>query len=160
MNTATLTDSREQASGSSQVVTFLVGDMKLGVCIEEVQEINRNLECAQVPHAPTIVRGVINLRGNVVTVIDMRTLFDLPPGTLTGQSRNLIVRFGDELVGLWVDQILDTIVVPADAIEPTPANLSGVSDRFFRGVYSAEADVTLLLQLSELLSSGHVAAAN
>lgn len=135
-----------------QLVTFNVGPLLLGLSIEQIQEINRNLDVTLVPHAPEFVRGVINLRGNVVTVIDLRTVWGLPAGQVTRQSRNLVVKTRGEQIGLWVDRILDTLIIRSDEIEPAPANIDGVDGRFFEGVYSTPTDVVVIARLDELLA--------
>lgn len=135
-----------------QLATFYVGDLLLALPIEYVQEINRNLDLTEVPHAPEHVRGVINLRGDVATVIDLRRILSFSPAEVTSQSRNLIVRSGGESIGLWVDRIADIITISSDDIGPAPANVSGVEGRFFKGVYRTETDIVVLLDTSEALS--------
>ena len=71
-----------------QVATFMIGNMLLGIDIQKVQEINRHLETTRVPHAPTCVRGVINLRGEVVTVVDLRSVLGLLQSETTADSRS------------------------------------------------------------------------
>ncbi|WP_158545325.1 chemotaxis protein CheW [Bremerella cremea] len=135
-----------------QLATFYVGDLLLALPIDYVQEINRNLDLTEVPHAPEHVRGVINLRGDVATVIDLRRILGFSPAEVAPQSRNLIVRSGGESIGLWVDQIADIITVSSDEIGPAPANVSGVEGRFFKGVYRTETDIVVLLDTGEALS--------
>ncbi len=135
-----------------QLATFYVGDLLLALPIDYVQEINRNLDLTEVPHAPEHVRGVINLRGDVATVIDLRRILGFSPAEVTPQSRNLIVRSSDESIGLWVDQIADIISVSSEEIGPAPANVSGVEGRFFKGVYRTESEIVVLLDTGEVLS--------
>lgn len=149
MSAATATRTK---SVELQLATFYVGDLLLALPIEYVQEINRNLELTEVPHAPEHVRGVINLRGDVATVIDLRRILGFSPAEVTPQSRNLIVRSGDESIGLWVDQIADIISISSNDIGPAPANVSGVEGRFFKGVYRTESEIVVLLDTSEVLS--------
>ncbi|PQO39736.1 chemotaxis protein CheW [Bremerella cremea] len=135
-----------------QLATFYVGDLLLALPIDYVQEINRNLDLTEVPHAPPHVRGVINLRGDVATVIDLRRVLGFSPAEVTPQSRNLIVRSSDESIGLWVDRIADIISVSSDEIGPAPANISGVEGRFFKGIYRTETEIVVLLDTGEVLS--------
>ena len=90
----------ENGARMIQLATFQVGDLLMGIPIECVQEINRNLETTSIPHAPAHIRGVINLRGEVATVIDLRRVLGLPPTEISSSSRNLIVRTIDESIGL------------------------------------------------------------
>lgn len=135
-----------------QLATFYVGDLLLALPIDYVQEINRNLELTEIPDAPEHVRGVINLRGDVATVLDLRRVLGFSPAEVTPQSRNLIVRSGDESIGLWVDRIADIISVPSDEIGPSPANISGADGRFFKGVHRTDTDIVVLLDAGEVLS--------
>ena len=142
------------ASSEMQLATFYVGDMLLGLEIGKVQEINRCLDATTVPHAPRWVRGVINLRGDVVTVIDLRTVLGLDRGTVTKDSRNLIVNVSGELVGLCVDRIADIITVKYEDVIPPPPNISSVDERFFSGVFTGETDIVAILNLEAALESG------
>ncbi|MCO6043801.1 chemotaxis protein CheW [Aeoliella sp. ICT_H6.2] len=149
-SSATFVDSR-----SLRLATFYVGDMLLGLEIDQVQEINRCLDVTTVPHAPNWVRGVINLRGDVVTVIDLRTVLGLERGTVTKDSRNLIVNLSGELVGLCVDRIADIITVAKDDVIPPPSNISVVDQKFFSGVATIEQDIVAVLNLNEALETSN-----
>lgn len=145
---ATLT---KPAAIELQFATFYVGDLLLALPIDYVQEINRNLELTEVPHAPEHVRGVINLRGDVATVIDLRCVLGFHLAEITSQSRNLIVRSGDESIGLWVDRIADIISISSDSISPAPANISGTDGRYFKGVYRSDSEIVVILDVQEVL---------
>lgn len=136
-----------------QYVTFQVGPMRLAVAIDDIQEINRNLDVTPIPHAPETVRGVVNLRGNVVTVMDVHALLGLESATPTRQSRNLVVSVKGESIGLWVDQILDTVNLAEGDIEPPPANIQGVDGRFFAGVITQDSAVVVIVLLEQLLAT-------
>jgi purine-binding chemotaxis protein CheW len=150
MTTATL-ERNQIGFDDLQLATFYVGEMLLGLEIDQVQEINRCLDVTTVPHAPDWVRGVINLRGDVVTVIDLRSVLGLERGTVTKDSRNLIVNLSGELVGLCVDRIADIITISRDDIIPTPPNIGAVDQRFFSGVFTGENDIVAVLKLQEAL---------
>lgn len=135
-----------------QFATFYVGDLLLGVDIRHVQEINRQLDVTPVPNAPPHVRGVINLRGEVATVLNLRTVLGLPQEEPTTDTRNLIVHSDDESIGLWVDRIGDILTVSPDAIAPPPANVDGVDGRFFRGVHTMDTDIVVLLDVDQVLN--------
>ncbi len=137
---------------AKQYATFYVGDLLLGVDIHQVQEINRQLDVTSVPGAPDFVRGVINLRGDVATVVDLRTLLGLAETEKTRDTRNLIVHSGGEAIGLWVDRISDILEVSDHEINPTPTNLDGIDNRFFIGVYLLETELVVLLDIDQLLT--------
>ena len=150
----TETASAAQLSNTElQLAPFYVGELLLGLEIDQVQEINRCLDVTTVPHAPDWVRGVINLRGDVVTVIDLRSVLGLERGTVTKDSRNLIVNLSGELVGLCVDRIADIIAVARNEVIPPPPNISSVDERFFSGVFTGEQEIVAVLNLQEALDT-------
>ena len=129
--------------------------MLLGIDIRHVQEINRQLEVTRVPHSPAEVRGVINLRGDVATVIDLRRLLELPPTEVTRESRNLIVNLEGESIGLLVDRISDILTIHEDQIEPSPANVRGIDGRLLTGVHALKSSIVVLLDIEEVFSDAH-----
>ncbi|MCA9213451.1 MAG: purine-binding chemotaxis protein CheW [Planctomycetales bacterium] len=135
-----------------QVATFRVENLLLAIDVDVVQEINRHLNITEVPHAPENVRGVINLRGEVVTVVDMRTILGLPRGEVTRDCRNVVIHSEGELIGLIVDQIADILTIPIREIDPPPANVDGVEGRFFKGVYTMDNGIAVLLDVQGALS--------
>ncbi len=135
-----------------EFATFYVGDSLIGIDILQVQEINRNLELTHVPHAPPCVRGVVNLRGDVVTVIDLRVVFRLPGRPIDGANRNIILSCGEERIGLLVDRIADVVHAKSDEIDVPPANLLGLSGRFFSGVHKLENDLLLILNATSVVA--------
>ena len=143
---------RESRTAPQQYATFYVGDILLGVDICAVQEINRQAEATRVPHAPEHIRGVINLRGDVATVVDLRNVLGLPRVEVTRDSRNLIVHSQDEAIGLLVDRVADIVAIAPEDISPSPANLNGVDGRFFRGVYATESAIIVLLDIEQALA--------
>ncbi len=140
------------AAASEPVVTFYVGPLLLGLPIAQVREINRQLDFTPVPHAPRMVRGVVNLRGEVVTVLDLHHVLGFSAGEVTPQTRNLIVFYRGEPVGLLVDQVADILEVDPQEVGPPPANVRGAEGRFCRGVVPLEHDILVLLELDEALS--------
>lgn len=143
---------RAGATAELQFATFYVGHMLLGVDIRIVQEINRQSEITQVPHAPDYVRGVINLRGEVATVVDLRTILGLPKSGASQQSRNLIVHHRGEAIGFLVDRISDILTLRDDEINSPPTNVGGVDGRLMSGVCTLDSEIVVLLDIDELLS--------
>ncbi|MEO0531206.1 MAG: chemotaxis protein CheW [Planctomycetota bacterium] len=135
-----------------QFATFYVGDLLMGVDIRLVQEINRQLDVTTVPNAPSHVRGVINLRGEVATVIDLRTVLGLPVAEENRDTRNLIVHSQGEAIGLWVDRISDILSISADQISPPPSNVDGVDGKFFLGVHTLDTEICVLLDVEQVLA--------
>ncbi len=150
--TTTIEPKRAATSKTLQIATFYVDNLLLGLQINQVQEINRHFEVTAVPQSPGFVRGVINLRGEVVTVVDVRQVLGLPPAELTKSSRNVVIHFGGELVGLMVDQIADILTIDSSDIDSPPANIGGVEGRFFKGVHTTERDIVVILDVDEALA--------
>lgn len=134
-----------------QYATFYVDMLLLGVDIRQVQEINRQLELTDVPQAPECVSGVINLRGEVTTVIDLRTILGLAPIEVTRETRNLIVNSQGESVGFLVDRISDILTLRSDQINPPPTNIGGVQGKYFSGVHTLDTEILVLLNVEEAL---------
>jgi purine-binding chemotaxis protein CheW len=153
--TATLRQHAQTASSRGQeleLTTFYVGDLLLGVDIHQVEEINRQLNMTPTPHTSEIVRGVVNLRGEVVTVLDLRRALGLEATEICDSSRNVIVNSRGERIGLLVDQIADVVIATTDQIEPPPANVNGIDGRFFTGVYKLESELVVVLDIEQVLS--------
>ena len=152
---STLLESNKKAvdPATSQFATFYLGELLLGLPINQVQEINRHLEITPVPHAAPSINGVINLRGEVVTVIDLPRVLGLPNVQITKSTRNVVIHHEKQLVGLLVDDVADILSITDSDILPPPANVKGVDGRFFRGVYTTESEIVVVLNLDETLSA-------
>lgn len=142
----------ENLSDVSQYATFYCGKAILGLDIQFVQEINRSTSITKVPLSPPCVRGVMNLRGEVVTMLDLRRLMGLPPVECTKSSRNLILKCEGEVFGLWVDGVADILAISDMAISQPPSNLSITESRMIRGVYQHDGTLVMLVNPSELLA--------
>ena len=141
------------ASGETEYATFYVNGLWMAADIIQIQEINRNLEMTPVPHAPECVRGVVNLRGEVVTVLDLRTILGFESAEITDDCRNVIVVSGGEHIGLLVDRVGDVVHTRPDQLSPPPANVQGVEARFFLGVHQADEDLLAILDISQVLEN-------
>lgn len=140
------------APGMHELVILEVGDVLCGVDLTQIQEISRLLDITPVHHAPAYVRGVVNLRGQIVTVIDVRSKFGFPPLALNEEQRIVVVQWTGENIGLLVDKVQDIAMVEArDVIEP-PANISSISGAYFAGIYPMEQGLVAILRLAELLN--------
>jgi purine-binding chemotaxis protein CheW len=135
-----------------ELATFYVGDALCGIDILNIQEINKHLEVTFVPQAPEYVLGVLNLRGRIVTVIDLGRKLSLGPIQRGKTNRNIIVNYMDEQIGLIATRISDVLVADPDKIEAAPTNIGGVQGRYFKGVYKTDADLVGILDVEEVLS--------
>jgi purine-binding chemotaxis protein CheW len=136
-----------------QLATFYLGDVCLALDIDQIQEIMRDVRITRVPYAPPEVSGVINLRGEVSTVIDLRLVLGLPPAPSAIGRRTLIVRSKGESIGLIVDRVADITTIDATELVPPPPNVGRVDGEFIRGVFPREAEIIVVLDLEHVLST-------
>ena len=136
---------------SIQLVTFQVGEIALGVEISRVQEINRHLDISEVPEASPMIHGVVNLRGEVVTVLDLHHIFGITPSSDREQQRNLIVNIGGERIGLLVDQVSDILTVKPTELSRRPSNVSAIDRQFIDSVYLREGEIVVVLDAINLV---------
>jgi purine-binding chemotaxis protein CheW len=143
MTTESLSVRQEQASG--QFSTFFVADLFFGVDVLRVQEVLRFQQMTRVPQAPDVIEGLINLRGQIVTAIDMRRRLSLPPRADGQPPMNMVVRTEDGAVSLLVDEIGDVLDVNAATYERPPENLDPAARELIRGVYKLKNRLLLIL---------------
>jgi len=135
-----------------QWVTFQLGEETYGVNVMQVQEVLRVTEIAPVPGAPGYVLGIINLRGNVVTVLDTRKRFGMSPRELDDASRILIIESADNVVGLMVDSVSEVVYLRASEMEAAPNVGNEESSRFIQGVCNRDEELLILVDLNKLLT--------
>ena len=138
-------------SSSVDLAGFYVGEALCGMDILKVQEINKLMDMTKVQQAPEYVMGILNLRGQIITIIDLGKKIGLSPTKLSNQTRNIIVGLGDEYIGLLVDGISDVVQADWNKVEPPPANLGGIQGKFFQGVYKTEDSLIGILDVEEVL---------
>jgi purine-binding chemotaxis protein CheW len=134
-----------------ELATFYVGNALCGMDILKVQEINKLMEMTKVPQAPDYMVGILNLRGQIVTIIDLGQKLGLGSVEISNESRNIIINAPGEHVGLLVTKISDVVMADPDRIEPAPANMSGIQGSFFTGVYKTENKLIGILDIKEVL---------
>jgi purine-binding chemotaxis protein CheW len=135
----------ELLSATERYCTFWVGDLFFGVDVEQVQEVLRYQEMTVVPQAPESVRGLINLRGQIVTAVDLRCRLGLPAREDDALPMNVIVRSRGEVVSLLVDDIGDVMEAGDRVPEPVPANLPGAVASALLGVIPLPETILLVL---------------
>lgn len=137
--------------GIVELTTFYVGDGLCGMDILNVQEINKHMEITKVPQAPECVMGIVNLRGQIVTIIDLCKRLGLPSSDNKSDGCNIIVNSEGEHIGLHVQRISDVVQADWATVEPPPANIGGVQGKYFEGVYKTEKSLIGILDVSEVL---------
>lgn len=134
-----------------QYCTFFLDSYYFGIDVLQVQEVIRYQEMTRVPLAPAVVRGLINLRGQIVTAIDLRRRLDLPDRPEGLLPVNVVLRTDDGAVSLLVDEIGDVQHVPEDSFERPPETLRGAARELIRGAYKLADRLLLALDLDRLL---------
>jgi len=137
-----------------QLVTFNVGEEEFGVGILAVREINRMMEITRVPHAPDFVEGVVNLRGQVIPVVDLRKRFNLEAVERDKNSRIVVVELSEKVVGFLVDSVSEVLRVDKSIMEPPPAIVAGIDREYLEGVVKLDDRLLILLNLRRLLNHG------
>jgi purine-binding chemotaxis protein CheW len=140
-----------------QWVTFKLGNETYGINVMQVQEVLRVSEIAPVPGAPDYVIGIINLRGNVVTVVDTRRRFGLPPKAPDAASRIVIVEAAGQVIGILVDSVAEVVELRASEIEVAPNAGNEDSARYIQGVTSRDGKLLILVDLNKFLSEEEIA---
>jgi purine-binding chemotaxis protein CheW len=135
-----------------QLVTFSIGEEEFGVEILKVQEIIRMLEITRVPKAPDFVEGVINLRGKVIPVIDLRLRFGLTAKEHDKKTRIIVIEINQMIVGFVVDSVSEVLRIPSSTIEPPPPVISGLDSEYISGVGKLDDRLLIMLDLNRLLS--------
>ncbi len=135
-----------------QLVTFSIGDEEFGVDILKVQEIIRTMEITKVPRAPAFVEGVINLRGKVIPIIDLRKRFGLQARGHDKNTRIIVIEISAMIVGFVVDSVSEVLRIPAGTVEPPPPVVAGLESEYISGVGKLEDRLLILLDLNHLLS--------
>ena len=135
-----------------QLVTFKLQHESYGINVMQVQEVLRVTEIAPVPGAPPYVLGIVNLRGNVVTVIDTRARFGLPSTDIDDSSRIVIIESEKQVVGILVDSVAEVVELRASEIDSTPNVGNEESSRYIQGVATREEELLIIIDLKKLLT--------
>ena len=136
-----------------QLVTFRLKDERYGINVMQVQEVLRVSEIAPVPGAPPYVLGIINLRGNVVTVIDTRSRFGLPPVEMDDASRIVIIECDQQVVGILVDSVAEVVELRFSDIDTAPNVGNEENSRYIQGVVTRDDDLLIVVDLNKLLTN-------
>jgi purine-binding chemotaxis protein CheW len=133
-----------------QLVTFKLGDEEYAMDILRVQEINRMVDITSVPNSPPYVEGVINLRGKVIPVINLRKKFGLGSRDVDAQSRIMVVDVG-VTTGLIVDAVSEVLRLPSRTVEPPPQMTSGIGSEYIKGIGKLDDRLIILLDVDRMI---------
>lgn len=145
-------DKNQAADQVLQWVTFRLQEETYGINVMQVQEVLRYSEIAPVPGSPEYVLGIINLRGNVVTVIDTRARFGLPPAEVTDNTRVVIIEAEKQVIGILVDSVAEVVYLRQSEVDVAPNVGTDESARFIQGVANREGELLILVDLNKLLN--------
>jgi len=135
-----------------ELVVFRIGPLLCGVDIDVVQEVNKQLDVTPVYQAPAVVRGLVNLRGQIITILDLRRFFGEAADAVGPKARSVVVRRGDEAIGLLVEDVDDILSAPREDILPMPPHLRGPWAELFEGVYRMSDRLVAVLDVERLWS--------
>lgn len=135
-----------------QYVTFRLDNETYGINVMQIQEVLRYTEIAPVPGAPDYVMGIINLRGNVVTVIDTRRRFGLQEAEVTDHTRIVVIEAEQQVVGILVDSVAEVVYLRQSEIETTPNVGNDESARFIQGVCNKNGELIILVEFEKMLT--------
>lgn len=136
---------------ANQFSTFYLDGHFFGINVLEVQEVFRYQEMTKVPLAPTVVRGLINLRGQIITAIDLRKRLGLPDRAEGENPMNVVVSSSDEVVSLLVDKIGDVLDVAEEQHEPPPGTITAAMRDLIEGIYKLENQLLLILDIARVM---------
>ncbi len=146
------TDTISTRKTTVELATFYVGEALCGMDILKIQEINKIAQMTKIPQAPEYVLGILNLRGQIVTIIDLGKKLGLGATNISEDPRNIIVNSSGGDVGLLVKSISDVVEADLQKKEPAPANLGGIQGEYFTGVYKTETALIGMLDIDKVLS--------
>lgn len=143
-------------SDEMQLVSFNIGSEEFGVEILQVKEINRMVEITKVPQAPHYVEGVINLRGKVIPIIDLRKRFKLEVKKYDKSTRIVVVDISGTIMGMIVDAVSEVLRLPSSTIEAPPDIVTGLNAEYIKGVAKLEDRLLIFLDLSKVIDIAEV----
>ncbi len=142
----------EQLDYQNQFVSFWINGQLMGIPVNMVQEVLNPQTIAATPLARREIAGLLNLRGQIVTALNLRRRLGLPDYEKTGESMNVVIRYRNESYSLLVDEVGDVINVQRDAIEPPPRTIDSRWKNFAQGVFRLEGRLLLILNVAALLT--------
>ncbi len=143
---------KKESSELLQLVSFMIENEEFAINILFVQEINRMLQITKVPNAPSFVSGVVNLRGRVIPVIDLRTKLGLNPKEFDKNTRIVVVEVKEKTVGFIVDAVKEVLRIPTNITEPPPEIVTGINSEFIMAVGKLEDRLITLIDIEKILT--------
>jgi len=136
-----------------QLVTFKLENEEFGVDILKVQEINRMMNITKIPNAPFFIEGVINLRGKIIPIVDLRKKLGFASQEYDKSTRIIVVELDGLVLGFIVDSVSEVLRIPSNTIEPPPSMVAGIESEYIEGVGKLEDRLLILLELKKVFAS-------
>jgi purine-binding chemotaxis protein CheW len=136
-----------------QLVTFKLGNEEFGVDILKVQEINKMMNITKIPNAPVFIEGVINLRGKIIPIVDLRKRLGFKDQAYDKSTRIVVVELDGLVLGFIVDSVSEVLRIPDSTIEPPPSMVAGIESDYIEGVGKLDDRLLILLELKKVFSS-------
>ncbi len=136
-----------------QLVTFRLGNEEFGIGIKMVQEINRMIDITKIPNAAAHIEGVVNLRGKIVPILNLRTKLGLGGIERDKATRIMVVEIGGQVLGLVVDSVSEVLRIPDAKTEPAPSITSGTDSAYIEGIINLSNRILILLSPTALVAS-------
>ena len=149
-------DFKKEGSELLQLVSFLIGSEEFGVDILCVQEINRMLQITKIPNAPKYVTGIINLRGRIIPVINLRSRLGLAVKEEDSNTRIIVVEVNGSTIGFIVDSVKEVIRITGDITEAPPEIVTGINSEFIKAVGKLPDRLLILIDIEKILSISEV----
>jgi purine-binding chemotaxis protein CheW len=143
----------KSAKQTFQIVSFTVGKEEYGVHIEEVQEVVRMPEITKLPQTESFIKGVINLRGNVIPVIDMRERFRMEAVRYSEMTRVIVVKIDEKLVGMVVDTVSQVLELGQEDMSEAPDIIHGISREYIEGIGRMNESMIIVLRIQKVLTA-------
>ena len=151
-----LTERSEVHLDSIQLVSFSVGNEKYGVHIEQVQEIIRMPGITHLPQTEDYIKGIINLRGNIIPIIDMRTRFQMESVDYSAVTRVIVLGIQDKLIGIVVDSVSKVLELAEKEIEEAPDIINGLSKEYIEGIGKIDDNLIIILEADKVLTAEEI----
>lgn len=135
-----------------QLVVFRLGSEEYGVPITQVKEINRLTTATKVPRSPAFIEGIINLRGQIIPIVDMKKRFELPLTEYTGDARIIVIQVNENTFGVQVDSVSEVLRINSSDIDPAPHIVCSIDAAYITGVAKVDERLLILIDLDKLLS--------
>jgi len=144
---------KAEESGSLKMITFRLGSDRYGVSLAMVREIQRAGRITPVPTAPDFVSGVVNLRGNILSVIDIRVFFNLPSVVMGEKTRILVVEDEDLIVGILVEKVDEIVDVSMEGVKPPLSLDKGITEDYIQGIATHRGEMLIIIDLEKILKN-------